>query len=575
MKKNFRLVTVITAAAMLTGSVAGCGMQENAAYTTLDAASESTYREPEKKADYTAKAPDPAVEVPAANAPASYVAEAPAGYADSEGFAMAFESKTECALANDSLYFYPDAKVYNTESYDKPDENGFFLSRVQPLSTFAADVDTASYANVRRMIESGYNTDEIVPEAVRPEEFINYFSYALDLPQKGNKFGVTTEVSYCPWNRDHQLMFIGVKAEDPYEGTVPESNLVFLIDVSGSMKDKNKLPLLQEAFKDLVDNLPGEGVVSIVTYASKEEVILDGADLKEKSDIKKAISSLSAGGSTAGERGLEMAYEIAEDHFIDGGNNRIIMATDGDLNVGISDPEELEKFIEKKKETGIYLSVLGFGDGNYKDDRLERLADCGNGNYSYIDSRLEGHKVLVEEMTSTLVTVAKDVKFQVEFNPARVNAYRLIGYENRQMDAVDFNDDTKDGGEIGAGHSVVALYEIIPADSEAAIDLKYQSASKKGESDDFATVKIRYKEPDSDSSILSEVVVGSDRFGEKPGENLAFAGLAAGFAMLLSDSDYAGTLTYNDILQGCRSMEYKDEYRDEFYSLVRMVEKRN
>ncbi|MCR5403144.1 MAG: VWA domain-containing protein [Butyrivibrio sp.] len=499
----------------------------------------------------------------------------PESYFGNDSLALACESSEECINAGNSLYFYPEGKIYNTESYEKPDENGFFLSRVQPLSTIAADVDTASYTNIRRMIESGYSAAEIPSEAVRPEEFINYFSYDLDSPLAGDKFGVTAEVSACPWNRDHQLMFIGVKAEDPYEGTVPESNLVFLIDVSGSMAHKDKLTLLQDSFKDLVDNLPGEGVVSIVTYASKEEVVLDGVDMREKSAIKKAISSLSASGSTAGERGMQMAYEIAQEHFIDGGNNRIIMATDGDLNVGISDPDELEKFIEKKKESGIFLSVLGFGEGNYKDDRLERLADCGNGNYSYIDSKLEGHKVLVEEMSSTLVTVAKDVKFQVEFNPARVNAYRLIGYEDRKLEAVDFNDDTKDGGEIGTGHSVVALYEIISADSEAAIDLKYQENTKADESDDFATVKIRYKEPDSESSELIEAVVGNDSFHEKPGDNLAFAELAAGFAMLLSDSEYTGTLSYNDILREFRKIERKDEYRDEFYNLVRMVEKRN
>lgn len=573
MKKNYRLATMVTAAAMLTGTVTGCGMTESgtAAPTTADA---TTTAEAPARADAKATA-SAGTGYKSANSAADSDMAAAEMYTDYEECAMAAGGAAEYFDNSCYDYFYPGEHGINTESYDKPEENGFFLSRVQPLSTFAADVDTASYANVRRMIENGYNADDIVPEAVRPEEFINYFSYDLDSPKEGEKFGVTTEVSVCPWNKDHQLMFVGVKAEDPYEETVPESNLVFLIDVSGSMNDRNKLGLLQDSFRDLVDNLPGEGVVSIVTYASKEEVVLDGVDMREKSVIKRAISSLSANGSTAGERGMEMAYEVARDHFIDGGNNRIIMATDGDLNVGISDPDELEKFIEEKKESGIYLSVLGFGDGNYKDDRLERLADCGNGNYSYIDSKLEGHKVLVEEMTSTLVTVAKDVKFQVEFNPATVNAYRLIGYENRQMDAVDFNDDTKDGGEIGAGHSVVALYEIIPTGSESAIDLKYQEAPKNEGSDDFASVKIRYKEPDADRSELIEVVVGSESFNEKPGENLAFAELAAEFAMLLSDSEYSGTLTYSDILKGFRMIEDTDEYKEEFYNLVRMVEKRD
>ena len=577
MKKNIRLLTMLTATAMLSGSVTGCGMHENADFTTPASYSDSSYKAAELQTGGGNMAAEQRTDSgsKAAKLQTEDLMTMPESYFENDSLALACESSQECISAGNSQYYYPEERIYNTESYAKPGENGFFLSRVQPLSTIAADVDTASYTNVRRMIESGYAADEIPAEAVRPEEFINYFSYDLDSPLEGDKFGVTAEVSTCPWNRDHQLMFIGVKAEDPYEGTVPESNLVFLIDVSGSMNHKDKLTLLQDSFKDLVDNLPGEGVVSIVTYASKEEVVLDGVDMREKGVIKKAISSLSASGSTAGERGMQMAYEIAKEHFIDGGNNRIIMATDGDLNVGISDPDELEKFIEKKKESGIFLSVLGFGEGNYKDDRLERLADCGNGNYSYIDSKLEGHKVLVEEMSSTLVTVAKDVKFQVEFNPARVNAYRLIGYEDRQLDAVDFNDDTKDGGEIGAGHSVVALYEIIPADSESAIDLRYQEAPKSDESDDFATVKLRYKEPDSESSELIEAVVGNDSFHDKPGDNLAFAELAAGFSMLLSDSKYTGTLSYNDILQGFRKIEHKDEYRDEFYNLVRMVEKRN
>ncbi len=557
MKKNYRLLSVMTGAAILAGAATGCGSTGINNTTAPDAMTEESAVSQDT---WDAATEDYAMAAKAL---------------ETQGAVMASESCADYTYSNDYIRCYPYEKELNTESYEKPKENGFYLSKAQPLSTFAADVDTASYANVRRMIENGYSADEIVPEAVRPEEFINYFSYDLAAPGEGEKFGVTTQVSGCPWNKDHRLMFVGVKAQDPYEDVIPKSNLVFLIDVSGSMDDKNKLYLLQDAFKDLVENLPGEGTVSIVTYASKEEVVLDGEDMRNKNAVKKAISSLCAEGSTAGERGMEMAYEIAASHFIDGGNNRIIMATDGDLNVGISDPDELEKFIEKKKESGIYLSVLGFGDGNYKDDRLERLADCGNGNYSYIDSRLEAHKVLVDEMTSTLVTVAKDVKFQVEFNPARVNAYRLVGYENRNLDAVDFNDDTKDGGEMGAGHSVVVLYEIIPAGAESAINLKYQTSSDTDASDEFATVKIRYKEPDAKESALETYVVDSSCACEKAGDNLAFAELAAEFAMLLSKSDYAGNLTYSDILVGYRQISHTDEYRDEFYNLVRMVEKRD
>ncbi len=327
---------------------------------------------------------------------------------------------------------YPDYPVYewNTESYDKPDETGYSMVQTEPLSTFAADVDTASYANVRRMIENGYGISDIPSDAVRPEEFLNYFSYDLNKPGRGEKFGVTTEIAECPWNTDHQLLFVGMTTQDLDLREAPDSNLVFLVDVSGSMSDENQLPLLQKSFDALIDELPENGTVSIVTYASGEEVVLSGESMKNKQEIKDAIDSLVAGGATNGERGIQKAYEIAENYFIKGGNNRVIMATDGDLNVGISDPDELEDYISEKKKDGVFLSVLGFGMGNYKDDRLERLADCGNGNYSYIDSFFEAKKVLVDEMGSTLVTVAKDVKMQVEFNPTYVNGYRLIGYEN-------------------------------------------------------------------------------------------------------------------------------------------------
>ncbi|RKM61113.1 VWA domain-containing protein [Butyrivibrio sp. CB08] len=559
MKKNYRIISTLAMTTMLTGTLAGCGGATAATEAMTAAESpQASY------GDYSTEA----CEEPIMAAPKS------AGSSLFDSFA-ATESACETGYYYDDDYCIVVPEYYNTESYDKPDENGFFLSQGQPLSTFAADVDTASYANVRRMIEDGYGQSGIPMESVRPEEFINYFSYDLKSPKRGEKFGVTTEVSRCPWNEDHELMFVGVKAEDKLDGQLPESNLVFLIDVSGSMDDEDKLGLLKKAFIELVDNLEGEGTVSIVTYASHEKVVLDGADFSDKRKIKSAIKSLEAGGATAGERGMEMAYDIAKENFIDGGNNRIIMATDGDLNVGISDPDELEKFITEKKDQGIYLSVLGFGAGNYKDDKMERLADCGNGNYSYIDSFTEARKVLVEEMTSTLVTVAKDVKFQIEFNPAVVNSYRLIGYENREMDAVDFNNDQKDGGELGSGHTVVALYEIVPSDSKNAIELKYQNAEYSDASDDYATIKIRYKEPEEDKSNLLTYVVGSEVFRENASENLRFAGLVSEFAMLLSDSDYSGSVTYKDIIKGYKELDNTDDYKDEFISLVRMVEKRS
>lgn len=480
------------------------------------------------------------------------------------------------------LPYYPVTEA-NTESYDKPDESGFCLVQSQPLSTFAADVDTASYSNVRRMIENGYNLSEIPADAVRPEEFINYFSYDLDKPGRGEKFGITTELSDCPWNTDHRLLFVGMTTQDLDFREAPDSNLVYLIDVSGSMSDDNKLPLLQKSFDALIDALPDNGTVSIVTYASGEEVVLYGESLKNKQKIKDAIDSLEAGGATNGEQGIQKAYEIAEKYFINGGNNRVIMATDGDLNVGISDPDELEAFISEKKKNGVFLSVLGFGMGNYKDDRLERLADCGNGNYAYIDSFFEAKKVMVDEMGSTLVTVAKDVKLQVEFNPLYVNGYRLIGYENRVMDATDFNDDNKDGGEIGAGHSVVALYEIIPSGSRDALTLRYQTGTatseKTGEGsgydDEMALVKIRYKEPESETSKLEEhTVIYADTVFEEASDNMRFASLVAEFAMILGRSEHLGSGSLEDVMDGCKDLIGNDEYRNEFASLVRMIAKR-
>lgn len=574
MKKNFRAVSVLLTTAVTAGALTGCGAaRESTSYAPVMTESTS------EGYDYSAEAPAEAAESMAPTEAAESMApseDAMAPVTGSKGALLTGNSAFSESAAYDCEECYPIIpEYYNTESYDKPDENGFFLSMGQPLSTFAADVDTASYANVRRMIEEGYAAEDIPAAAVRPEEFINYFSYDLRPAKRNEKFGVTTEVAPCPWNEDHKLMFVGVKAEDKLDGELPESNLVFLIDVSGSMSGRGKLDLLKKSFIDLVDNLPSEGTVSIVTYASREEVVLEGADMKDKSRIKRAIRSLDASGSTAGERGMEMAYEIARDCFIEGGNNRIIMATDGDLNVGISDPDELEKFIKGKKDDGIFLSVLGFGEGNYKDDRLERLADCGNGNYSYIDSETEGRKVLVDEMTSTLVTVAKDVKFQIEFNPAVVNSYRLIGYENRQMDAVDFNNDAKDGGETGSGHSVVALYEIVTNDSASAIDLKYQQADIADASDEYATVKIRYKEPEEDTSKLVSFVAGSECYSDEASENLKFAGLVAEFAMLLGDSDYAEGISYRDIINEYRRLDETDDYKEEFISLVRMVDKRS
>ena len=373
-------------------------------------------------------------------------------------------------------------------------------------------------------------------------------------------------------------MFVGMKTQALDFREAPKSNLVFLIDVSGSMSSEDKLPLLQKSFNELVDSLPDDGVISIVTYSGAEEVVLSGESMKNKVKIKQAIDSLYASGSTNGEAGMKMAYKIAADNYIKNGNNRVIMATDGDLNVGISSLSGLKKFISEKKNDGIFLSVLGFGTGNLKDDKMQTLADCGNGNYSYIDSLFEGKKVLVDELGSTLVTVAKDVKFQVEFNPERVNGYRLIGYENRMMDAEDFADDTKDGGEMGAGHSVVALYEVIPEGSADTISLKYQENKKseqKEYSDELATVSVRYKEPQKDKSQLFSIVVNDKAIQLSATDNLKFAGMVAEFAMILSDSENKGDASFEYILDTYKSLNDTDEYKDEFNQLVRMMAKRS
>ena len=547
MKKNFKGMSLVLSTAMLASMLTGCGGAHETATT-----SSQNY--------------------------GNYASETLCESADDCDAAPSFSagsttygSKTD----NTSSYIYEYSPVNNSESYDKPAENGYNLVLNQPLSTFAADVDTASYSNIRRMIEDGYSLRDIDPDAVRPEEFINYFNYDLRKPDKGDKFGVTTEICNCPWNDEHKLLFVGMKAQDLDFEEGPKSNLVFLIDVSGSMSSKNKLPLLQKSFDEMIDNLPNDGTVSIVTYSGEEKVVLEGERMSNKKAIKKAIDSLSAGGCTNGEAGMQKAYDIAAKCFIEGGNNRVIMATDGDLNVGISSVSDLEKFITNKKDEGIFLTVLGFGTGNYKDDKLEKIADCGNGNYSYIDSLFEGKKVLGEQLSSTLVTVAKDVKFQVEFNPEKVDSYRLIGYENRTMAAKDFDNDAKDGGEMGAGHAVVALYEIVENDSYAGIELKYQASEKKQYSDEYATVKVRYKEPDEDESRLFSFPVKDDSFLEKPTDSIKFAGMAAEFALLLSDSEYKGNASFEDIMMTYKTLDKTDEYQQEFNQLVKIMAKRS
>lgn len=408
---------------------------------------------------------------------------------------------------------------------------------------------------------------------------LNYFSYDYDLPKKNEPFGVTTVIGDCPWNEEAKLLQIGLKTQAIDFSEAPDSNLVFLLDVSGSMYTDDKLPLLQKSFAMLVEELGEKDTVSVVTYAGSDEVILQGESGDSKGKIINAIGGLEAGGSTNGSAGIETAYALAERYFIEGGNNRVILATDGDLNVGVSSESALDELITKKKESGVYLSVLGFGMGNIKDNKMEVLADHGNGNYAYIDSVSEAKKVLVEQMGATLVTVAKDVKLQVEFNPAYIKGYRLLGYENRALATEDFDDDTKDAGEIGAGHMVTALYEIILVDSEQEIpetDLKYQSDKKDTgvKNGEWLNLKIRYKEPDEDESLLMEYPVTEDDYTSEPSEDFYFAAAVAEFGLMLRDSEYKGDASFENVRALLKKVDTdEDDYKDEFVYLVKRLQK--
>lgn len=490
----------------------------------------------------------------------------------------------------ESCYEYePIPEVHSNEEYSEWEEKGFTSVQNEPLSTFSADVDTASYSNLRRLIREGYDLDMMPEGAVRIEEMINYFSYDYEDPKGSDPFGVTTQISSCPWNEEAELLMVGLKTEDINYDQAPPSNLVFLLDVSGSMYSDDKLPLLQEAFGLLAENLTEKDRVSIVTYAGDDQIVLKGAKGNQTKKIKKALNSLEADGSTNGSAGIETAYALAESNFIEGGNNRVIIATDGDLNVSLTTEEELEDLITEKKESGIFLSVLGFGTGNIKDNKMETLADKGNGNYAYIDCLREANKVLVEEMSATLLTICKDVKLQVEFNPAVVESYRLLGYENRALAKEDFNDDTKDAGEIGAGHSVTALYEIVlkePLDgsmSEEEINqLKYSDEYKKeyGEEKitsqaamkEWLTISIRYKKPSEKESNLLEYPVGYECYTNKPSDDFIFAAAVAEFGLLASHSAYPEDASVKHVEKALNSIRLNDEYKEEFLELVEETE---
>jgi len=466
----------------------------------------------------------------------------------------------------------------NTEEYGSYKENRFFSARDQALSTFSLDVDAASYGNMRRMINQGQMPQK---EAIRIEELINYFSYNYPQPTGKDPVKIVTETAVCPWAETHKLVRIGVKAREIPSENLPASNFVFLLDVSGSMEAPNKLELVKSSIKLLTNNMRDKDRVAIVVYAGSAGVRLESTEGSDKQKIMEAVESLHAGGSTAGGEGIALAYKIAEKNFIPNGNNRIILCTDGDFNVGISSTDELENIIESKRKTGVYLTVLGYGMGNYKDNKLQTLAEKGNGNHAYIDNLQEANKVLVNEFGSSMYTVAKDVKIQVEFNPAHVNAYRLIGYESRLLNKEDFNDDTKDAGELGSGHTVTALYEIIPVGVKnnygGVDDLKYQKNSNTEKttenSPELLTVKLRYKLPNSNASEKLEVPVLANDITKKPADDFQFVMAVSMFGQLLRESDFKGNSSYNKVIELANNGIGTDShgYRREFVRLVESV----
>lgn len=555
-KKNRIRIAAVLTAAMLTVSVSGCGGQ-------------SESEAPEKSTETTKETEQ------YTTAEESVAEDQSSGTSQSAGT----EQYTESDQSAENDQNTQEAKV--DSECPRSEVGGFFTVTDNPLSTFGMDVDTASYTNMRRMIREGYGARSFPEGSIRTEELLNYFTYDFEAPQGEEKFAVTSEVSRCPWNKDNYLVMAGVKTRDLKKNEIPSSNLVFLLDVSGSMSDEDKLPLLQEAFSMLTKELGFKDRVSIVTYASGTEVIIDGVRGSSENKILSAIEGLDSGGSTNGSSGLEVAYQIAEENFIEGGNNRIIMATDGDLNAGIDSESGLQELISEKRESGIYLSVLGFGADNMDDGKMEILADNGNGNYSYIDSEEEAERVLVQERNATLVTVAKDAKIQVEFNPNQVKSYRLIGYENRVTGAMDFIDDEKDGGETGAGQTVVALYEITPVHKDG-IKLKYQDGyyqedgatsqdaetSKEQGQEEYATVSISYKEPAGEDSTIRQYPIGTDCYTQNPDEDFLFAASVAELGMIINNTDGGENYNLKNVRDRLVALDPRAEERQEFCELV-------
>jgi Ca-activated chloride channel homolog len=469
------------------------------------------------------------------------------------------------------------AQEFDREGYNRIYDNSYQRASNNPLSTFGIDVDTASYSNIRRFINSGVMPPK---DAVRLEELINYFTYDYPQPKGDRPFSINTEVANAPWNPQHKLVHIGLQGKSISTRNLPPNNLVFLIDVSGSMNSPDKLPLVKASLKYLVSELRAKDSVTIVVYAGAAGLVLPPTPGNQKEKILDSIDKLEAGGSTAGGAGIQLAYKVARENSIKQGNNRVILATDGDFNVGVSSDGELVRMIEEKREQGVFLSVLGFGTGNLQDAKMEQLADKGNGNYAYIDSLLEAKKVLVTQMGGTLLTIAKDVKIQVEFNPAKVQAYRLVGYENRVLQNQDFNDDKKDAGELGAGHSVTAIYEIIPVGVASDVKLpevdplKYQpnpATTSASQTDELMQVKLRYKKPNETvSQLITQSIMDKPVKLENASANFRFAAAVAAFGMVLRDSEYKGAANFDEVLRLANQAKGEDRegYRAEFIRLV-------
>lgn len=486
---------------------------------------------------------------------------------DGEAYIEAGGESMPAPAPYEEPYDYDYNGFFNSEEYTAEAENVFKKVQTSPLSTFSIDTDTASYSNLRRYV-LGYGT--LPPNgAVRSEELINYFDYDNPLPTDGTPFAISAETAPCPWNGEHLLTKVAIQGDELRERK--PNNLVFLLDVSGSMYSVDKLPLVKKSLRMLLDELDESDTVSMVTYASGTAVVLESTPVSEREKIEEALLGLRAGGGTYGSAGINLAYEQAEKNLIDG-NNRIILCTDGDFNIGDSSTGELDKLISSKRDRGIFLTVLGFGMGNYKDNRMETLADKGNGSYAYIDSEREAKKVFVDELSKTLYTIAKDVKIQTEFNPAAVKEYRLIGYENRQLNNEDFENDKKDAGELGCGATVTALYEIVPADGSEAQDLKYQTSTMTGDNSELMTVKIRYKEPEENESKLIEMPVLNDVTNEMS-ENFKFAASLAEIGMILNKSEFVGSATYDSAVELAKEGLGEDSlgFRTEYLHMIDMM----